>query len=323
MNHVINVYEPGGPDVLRYEQASVGKPGTGQVRLRQTAIGLNYLDIYFRRGEAQPPAYPFIPGTEAAGIIEDVGEGVDGLKPGQRVAYQLVLGSYAEVRVMPADRLVKIPDTIDDQTAAAMMLKGMTAEYLVRRTYPVKPGDTVLIHAAAGGVGLLLCQWASHRGATVIGTVSSPAKADLIRANGCEYPILYTQEDFVERVQEITHGQGVNVVYDGVGKSTFAKSLDVLKPFGLGVLFGWASGRVDPIDIHTLNKNSLSVTNPSLGTYTGSRELLEESAKALFEAVDKKIIKIPVNQTYALRDVQQAHQDLEARKTTGSTVLIP
>lgn len=320
---VIRVHEHGGPEVLRYENVEIVKPGPGEVRLRQTAVGLNFLDVYFRKGDITVKDMPFVPGHEGAGVVEAVGEGVTDSMVGQRVAYQLVMGSYAEERIISASRLVPLPDSISDEQGAAMMLKGMTAEYLVRRTYPVKPGETILIHAAAGGVGLILCQWAKHLGATVIGTVSTPKKAELVKAHGCDYPILYQEEDLVARVKDITGGEGVPVVYDGVGQATFMKSLDCLKPRGLMVLFGWSSGKVEPLNVHMLNAKSLSVTNPNLATYTASRTELLESAKALFDVVGSGAVKIEVNQRYPLKDAAQAHADLESRRTTGSTLLVP
>lgn len=319
----IRVHGCGGPEVLHYEKIDLQKPSAGEILLRQTAIGVNFLDVYFRRGELPIDQFPFTPGHEGAGVVEAVGEGVTKVKVGDRVAYQLVIGGYATHRMVPANRVVRLPDSISDEQAAAMMLKGMTAEYLVRRTYPVKSGDTVLIHAAAGGVGLLLIQWAKHLGATVIGTVSSQKKADFIKHYGCDYPIVYTQADFVEQVKDITKNEGVSVVYDGVGKDTFIQSLDCLKVKGQMILFGWSSGKVPPFDVHSLNAKSLSVANPSVGHYTASREDLLESATALFDVVARGVVKIEVNHRYSLDNAAQAHADLEARKTTGSIVLLP
>ena len=323
MTHAICIHQNGGPDVLRWEALDVPAPGPGEVRLRQTAVGLNYIDVYFRTGLYAAPTLPFTPGLEGAGVVEATGEGVATLKVGDRVAYASApIGAYAEVRLMPADRLVKVPDGISDQQAAAMMLQGMTTQYLVRRTYKVQAGETILVHAAAGGVGLMLCQWAKHLGATVIGTVSSEEKAALARANGCDHPIIYTREDFQSRVMEITNGQKVPVVYDSVGVDTFAKSLDCLAPLGMMVLFGQASGPVPPFELGTLAaKGSLFITRPTLFSYTAKREDLVTTANELFDVVGKGVVKIAVNQTYALADAAQAHRDLEARKTTGSTVL--
>ena len=323
MTHAIRIHQNGGPDVLRWETLDVPAPGPGEVRLRQTAVGLNYIDVYFRTGLYAAPTLPFTPGLEGAGVVEATGEGVTTLKVGDRVAYASApIGAYAEARLMPADRLVKVPDGISDQQAAAMMLQGMTTQYLVRRTYKVQAGEIILVHAAAGGVGLMLCQWAKHLGATVIGTVSSEEKAALARANGCDHPVIYTREDFQSRVMEITNGQKVPVVYDSVGVDTFAKSLDCLAPLGMMVLFGQASGPVPPFELGTLAaKGSLFITRPTLFSYTAKREDLVTTANELFDVVGKGVVKIAVNQTYALADAAQAHRDLEARKTTGSTVL--
>jgi NADPH2:quinone reductase len=322
MVQAIRFEKTGGPDVLIWQQVSVDKPGPGQVRLKHTAVGLNYIDTYQRSG-LYPMQLPSGLGGEGAGIIEEVGPGVTGLKPGDRVAYAGgPPGAYSEARVMPADRLVPVPDGITDQQAAAMMLKGMTAWYLVRRTHVVKPGETILIHAAAGGVGQIVCQWAKHLGATVIGTVGSDQKAALVKQHGCDHPIVYTREDFVARVGEITGGKKVPVVYDSVGKDTFFKSLDCLAPLGLLALFGQSSGSVPPVDLGILaGKGSLFVTRPTLNTYTASREDLLTAANDLFSVVKSGAVKISINQTYPLRDAAQAHRDLESRKTTGQTVL--
>ena len=321
MSHAIRIHQVGGPEVLQWEQADVGVPGPGQVRLKQTAVGLNFIDVYHRTG-LYPLPLPFVPGMEGAGVVEAVGDGVTHLRTGERVAYASVIGAYAETRLIPADRLVKLPANIDDRTAAAMMLQGMTARYLILDIYKVGPGDTILIHAAAGGVGLIVCQWAAALGATVIGTVSSDEKAALAKANGCHHPIVYTREDFQARLLEITGGKKLPVVYDSVGKDTFMKSLDCLQPRGLMVLFGASSGAVPPFDLSVLSqKGSLMITRPTLATFVASRPLLEENAADLFDVVGSGKVKIYVNQTYALKDAAQAHRDLEARKTTGSTVL--
>jgi NADPH2:quinone reductase len=324
MTHAIRFRQTGGPDVLEWEEVAIGKPAPAEVRLRHTAIGLNYIDTYHRTG-LYPVPLPSGIGIEAAGIVEAVGANVKDLKPGDRVAYAGgPLGAYAEVRVMPAERLVKLPKTLSDRQAAAVMLKGMTAEYLLRRTYKVRPGDTILIHAAAGGVGLLMCQWAKALGATVIGTVSSNEKAALAKAHGCRFPIVTTHENFVDRVHEITRGQRLPVVYDSVGKDTFMGSLDCLVPRGLLVMFGNASGAVPPFDLGMLSaKGSLFVTRPTLVHYTATRQELQASAKAVFKVVGAGTVKIAINQTYALHNAAHAHRDLEARKTTGSTVLVP
>jgi NADPH:quinone reductase len=322
---MVRVHEVGGPEVLRFEQVEVGAPGRGQVRLRQTAIGLNFIDVYFRTGLYPQPSLPFTPGLEAAGVVEAIGEGVTEVGVGDRVAYAAPpIGAYAEARLMQADRLVRLPDGISDQQAAAMMLKGMTAHYLLRRTFPVQSGQTILFHAAAGGVGLIACQWAKHLGARVIGTVGSEAKAELARAHGCDVPIRYDREDVVSRVRDLTDGKGVPVVYDSVGKSTFEQSLDCLAPRGMLVAFGQSSGNIPPLNLGILSqKGSLYVTRPTLMTYTAARDDLLASAKELFDVVQSGAVKIEIHQTFALRDAADAHRALEARQTTGSTVLLP
>ena len=324
MVKAIRIHKAGGPEVLAWEDVAVDKPGAGQILVRHGAVGLNYIDVYHRTG-LYPITYPSGIGMEGAGTVEAAGSGVTDLKPGDRVAYASApLGAYAEARLMPADKVVRVPDSISDRDAAAMMLQGMTVEYLIRRTYPVKQGDAVVIHAAAGGIGLIFCQWAKHLGATVIGTVSSDEKAKLAKAHGCDHAIVYTREDFAKRVREITGGAGVPVVYDSIGKDTFEGSLDCLRPRGLMVSFGNASGPVPPFSPAILGaKGSLYLTRPSLVAYTAARADLLESARALFDVVTSGAVKIAVNQTYPLRDEAQAHRDLEARKTTGSTVLIP
>lgn len=325
MAGVVRVHELGGPEVLRYEEVEIGAPGPGQVRLRQTAVGLNYIDIYFRTGLYPAPDLPFTPGLEAAGIVEEVGEGVSDVTAGQRVAYAAPpLGAYAESRLMVADRLVAIPEGISDEQAAAMMLKGMTAQYLLRRTFPVQAGQTILFHAAAGGVGTIACQWAKHLGATVIGTVGSDAKAELARAHGCDHVIRYDREDVAGRVREITGGKGVPVVYDSVGQATFETSLDCLSPLGIMVSFGQSSGKIPPVDLGILSqKGSLYVTRPTLMTYTATREDLMATARDLFDVVRRGAVRIDINQRFALREAADAHRALEGRETTGSTVLLP
>jgi NADPH:quinone reductase len=321
MTHAIRIHKPGGPEVLQWEEISLGNPGLGEIRLRHSAVGLNFIDVYHRTG-LYPLPLPFIPGMEGAGTVEAIGEGVTDLRPGDRVAYAGVIGGYAEARLIAADRVVKLPETIGDEVAAAMMLQGMTVQYLIRKVYPVKAGDTILIHAAAGGVGLILCQWASSLGATVIGTVSSEEKAALARANGCHHTIIYTREDFQARVLDITSGAKLPVVYDSIGKDTFLKSLDCLRPRGMMVTFGQASGPVGPIDLGILGqKGSLIVTRPTLQSFIATRAELTETTNDLFEIVGNGTVKIAVNQTYALKHAADAHADLEARKTTGSTVL--
>jgi len=325
MTKAIRIHETGGPEKLSWDDIKVGQPGDGEVRLKQTAIGLNYIDTYHRSGAYPLPSLPTVIGMEAAAVVDSVGAGVTELKAGDRVAYAgAPLGAYAEERLMPAHRLVKLPDAISDQQAAAMMLQGMTVQYLIRRTHAVKSGETILVHAAAGGVGLILCQWARHLGATVIGTVGTDEKAELAKAHGCTHPVIYTRENFVERVKEITDGAGVPVVYDGVGKDTFMDSLDCLSPLGLMVIFGSASGSPPPIDTAILSaKGSLFLTRPTLLTYVAKREDLVNTAKELFEMVQSGAVKIEVNQTYPLKEAAQAHRDLHARKTTGSTIFLP
>lgn len=321
--HAIRIHENGGPEVLRWEEVTVGDPGPGEVRVRNTAIGLNFIDTYQRSG-LYPMPLPMTLGSEGAGVIEKIGAKVKGFKLGDRVAYAGPIGAYAEAVLRPADKLVKIPAGVSDQTAAAMMLKGMTAWYLVRRTYKVKKGDTILVHAAAGGVGLILCQWGKYLGATVIGTVGSEAKAAIAKKAGCKHVIVAEREIVSKRVREITKGKGVPVVYDGVGKETFMDSLDCLAPLGVMASFGNASGAVPPVNIGILAaKGSLFLTRPTLGSYTATRADLEAAARDLFAVVKKGAVKIVINQSYPLRDAAQAHRDLEGRKTTGSTVLIP
>ncbi|CAA0091597.1 Quinone oxidoreductase 1 [Starkeya nomas] len=325
MAWAIRIHETGGPEVLKYEEISLGSPGPGEVRLRHTAIGLNFIDTYFRSGlYPVPQGLPFIPGNEAAGIVVEVGEGVGDLKPGDRVAYGSSLGAYCTERIISAAVLVKLPETISDETAAAMMLKGMTARYLLRQTFKVKAGDTILVHAAAGGVGLILCQWAAHLGATVIGTVGSAEKAELARANGAAYTINYNEENFAERVKEITEGALCDVVYDGVGQATYPASLDCIKPRGLFASFGNASGAIQNFSLLALSqKGSLYATRPTLFTHISTRAALLENANDLFGAVGSGVVHIPVNQRFRLADAAEAHRALESRRTTGSTVLLP
>lgn len=325
MSKAIRIHAHGGPEALVYEDADPGRPGPGQILVKHTAIGLNFIDIYFRTGlYPAPNGLPLVPGGEAAGVVLELGEGVEGLKVGDRVAYVINTGAYAEQRVIAADRVVTIPDGISDEQAAAMMLKGMTAEYLVRRTFKVGPGDTILYHAAAGGVGLILGQWAKHLGATVIGTAGSPEKAELARAHGYDHIIDYRTQDFVTEVARLTDDRKCDVVYDSVGKDTFPGSLDCLRPLGTFVSFGQSSGPIPPFNIALLaQKGSLFATRPTLFVYNAKREALETSAKALFDVVLNGIVEIKINQTYALKDAGRAQADLEGRKTTGATVLIP
>ena len=325
MTKAIRIHAPGGPGVLSWEDVQVDRPGPGQVHIRQSAVGLNFIDVYHRTGLYPLGELPATPGMEGAGVVVATGEGVVDLAPGDRVAYAgLPPGAYAEERLIPAHRLVKLPQAISDQQAAGMMLQGMTVQYLLRSTFHVKPGDTVLIHAAAGGVGLIACQWAKHLGATVIGTVGTPEKAALAKEHGCDFPLLYRTEDWVAQVREITAGEGVPVVYDSIGRDTFMKSLDCLRPLGLMVSYGQASGPIGSFDPGILAaKGSLFLTRPTLMTYTANREDLLASAADLFAVVASGAVKIEVKQTYPLREAAQAHRDLEARKTTGSTILLP
>lgn len=321
----VRVHEVGGPEVMKLEEVAVGVPGPGEVKIRHTAVGLNFIDTYFRSGlYPAPGGLPFTPGNEAAGVIEAVGEGVGHVKVGDRVAYGTAFGAYCSDRVMSAATLVTLPDAISDETAAAMMLKGMTARYLLRQTYPVKAGDVVLVQAAAGGVGQILCQWASHLGATVIGTAGSPEKCEIARKAGAAYTIDYSKENFAERVKEITDGELCHVVYDGVGQATYPASLDCLRPRGMWVSFGNASGAIQNFSLFLLSqKGSLYAARPTLFTHVATREALDANAADLFDVVSRGIVTIPVNQRYALGDVVAAHRDLEGRKTTGSTVLLP
>ena len=324
MPFAIRIHQTGGPEVMRWEEVAVGDPGPGEARIRHAAVGLNYIDTYHRTG-LYPLPLPSGLGMEGAGVVEAVGEGVVDLKPRDRVAYAGgPVGAYSQVRCLPADRLLKLPDGIDFRTGAAMMLQGLTAAYLLRRTYALQAGDTVLIHAAAGGVGLIACQWAKALGATVIGTVSNEAKAELARAHGCDHIIYYTREDVAKRVRELTAGEGVAVVYDGVGKDTFAGSLDSLRVRGMMVIFGNASGPVAPFDPLLLSqKGSIFITRPTLGHYTAKRDELVALGSELFDVVSAGTVEIAVNQSYELADAASAHRDLEARKTTGSTILLP
>jgi NADPH2:quinone reductase len=324
MPKAIVMNETGGAEVLRWVDYDPGQPEPGEVLLRQEAVGLNFIDIYHRTGLYPLPSLPATPGLEGAGIVEAIGEGVTEVAVGDRVAYAAPPpGAYAEVRRMPAHRMVKLPEGISTRQGAAMMLQGMTARYLLHGCYKVKSGDTILIHAAAGGVGSILCQWAKHLGATVIGTAGSAQKAELAKSNGCDYPIIYTQEDFVARVKDITDGKGVDVVYDSVGQSTFMQSLDCLRPMGMMVSFGQSSGPVEPMNLGLLAaKGSLFITRPTLMTYTAKREDLLAHAADLFDVVEKGVVKIEVRQTFPLAEAAQAHRELEARKTTGSSVLL-
>jgi NADPH2:quinone reductase len=321
MPHAIRVHEFGGPEALKWEEVEIGDPAPGQVKIRQEAAGLNFIDVYHRTG-LYKQELPFTPGVEGAGVIEAVGAGVDNVKVGDRVTYASQIGGYAEERLIAADRVVKMPESISFEQAAAVMLQGLTARMLIRAIHPVKPGETILIHAAAGGVGLIVCQWAKALGATVIGTVGTDEKAELARAHGCDHPIVYTRQDFAAEVDRITQGKKLPVVYDGVGKDTFMKSLDCLRPLGLMVSFGNASGPVEPISPLLLSqKGSLFLTRPTLNHYIATREELEQSANELFGMIQSGKVKAEVNQRFALKDAAEAHRALEGRKTRGSTVL--
>ena len=323
MTYAVRIHETGGPEVLRWEAIDVPDPGPGEALIRQTVAGLNFIDVYFRTGLYPAPAFPATIGNEGAGVVEAVGDGVTEVAVGDRVVYCMSLGSYAQRRLVASKQLVKIPDGISDEQAAAVMLKGCTVQYLVRRTYAVQPGETVLFHAAAGGCGLIACQWLKHLGVTVIGTVGTPEKAELAKAHGCDHPVVYTEESFVDRVKELTGGKGVPVVYDSVGRDTFDDSLRCLQPRGLMVSFGNASGAVDPFRPAVLAaRGSLYLTRPTLATYTATRAELEATTAELFDVIRTGAVKVEVNQTYALQNVAEAHRDLEARRTSGSTVLL-
>jgi NADPH:quinone reductase len=321
----VRVHKVGGPEVLTYEEIDIGAPGAGQIKVKQHASGVNFIDTYFRMGMyPSPVGLPFVAGNEAAGEVVAVGSGVTEFKVGDRVAYVVALGGYATERIVPADRAIKLPANISYEQAAAMMLKGMTAEFLVRRTFKVGKGMNVFVHAAAGGVGLILCQWANYLGANVIGTVGSKEKAAIAKANGCHHTILYRDEDFVARTKEITGGKMCEVIYDGIGKTTFPGSLDCLKPLGMFVSFGSASGQIEGFNIGLLQqKGSLFATRPTLNTYAAKHEDLLAIAADLFDVVGKGAVKIPVSQKYALKDAMKAHKDLEGRSTTGSSILVP
>jgi NADPH2:quinone reductase len=321
---VVRIHEYGGPEVLRIESIGVGEPGPGEVRVRHTAIGLNFIDIHHRTGRYPSPGFPVTLGMEAAGVVEAVGEGVTEVGPGDRVAYAgETPGADCQLRIMAPRRLVRLPDWLDDETAAAVMLKGLTANYLLRGAYPVRAGETVLVHAAAGGIGLIMCQWARHLGATVIGTVSTDEKAALAREHGCEHAIVYTREDVVAKVREISGGQGLPVVYDGVGGSTFESSLSCLRRRGMLVSYGTAGGPIPPFDLFRLNRmGSLYVTSAGLADYIHERDELLTRADEMFEVVRTGAVRIRVQQRYALADVVRAHRDLEARRTVGSSILL-
>ncbi|TMV06296.1 quinone oxidoreductase family protein [Brucella haematophila] len=324
MINAIRVHQNGGPEVLNYEQIEIGEPGPGEAKVRHEAVGLNFIDVYFRTGLYKAAQMPFTPGNEGAGTVTAIGAGVENVKIGDRVAYVATPGSYADERILPADRLVIVPESIDLKTAASMMLKGMTAQYLLRRTFRVEAGQTILFHAAAGGVGLIAGQWAKHLGARVIGTAGSPEKIALAKKHGYDHVINYRTENFAEKVRELTNGEGVDVVYDSVGRDTYMGSLDVLKPLGMFACFGQSSGVIPPFDLGLLaQKGSLFATRPTLFNYVAKRPDLEKTAAELFDVVGSGAVKIEINQTYALKDARKAHEELEARKTTGTSILLP
>jgi NADPH2:quinone reductase len=324
MAKAVRVHQTGGPEVLTLEDVEVPAPGKGEVKIRQRACGINFIDTYFRTGLYKAPALPFIAGNEASGDVIEVGPGVTGFHPGDRVAYTYALGGYASERLMPADRLVKLPDMITYEQGAVLMLKGLTVHYLLHKTFKVEPGHNVLIHAAAGGIGLLACQWAKALGANVIGTVGSAEKAELAARNGCDHVILYKDTDFVAEVKKITRGELCNVVYDGVGKTTFPGSLDCLRPLGLFVSFGNSSGVVPPFSVGELQRRgSLFATRPTLNDYIAKRRDLLEAADTMFAAVISGSLQVPIHHAYALKDAAKAHRDLESRATTGASILKP
>ena len=322
------IYEKGAPDVFRWEEVEVGVPGRGEIRIRNEAVGVNYVDTYHRRGMPHPwpvPELPLVLGFEGAGVVTEVGEGVDGLSPGDRVGYAMPPhGAYSQERIYPAEKAVRVPEGIGARAVAALMLKGLTAQYLLRRTYRVEPGDTILVHAAAGGMGLILCQWARHLGATVIGTVGTEEKAEQARAAGCDHAIVHGEGDFVATVREVTDGEGCAVVYESIGKDTFRRSMDCLRPLGMMASYGHASGAPDPVDVIELGaRGSLFLTRPAIMHYMAKREDLVAGAKELFEVVRNGAVEPAVNHLYPLSEAAEAHRAIEARRTTGATVLLP
>ena len=321
---VLQIHKYGGPEVLAWEDVDLPEPGTGEVLIRHTAIGFNFVDTYHRTGQfGNKDTFPLVLGSQGVGIVRAIGKGVSNLNIGERITYSNLLGSYSESRIVPAERMVKLPKDISDELAAAAFLRGLTAYYLLKRLYPVQPGETILVHAAAGGAGLIICQWAKAIGAKVIGTVGTDAKAEIVRSNGCDYPIVYTRENFVEKVMEITNGKGVPVVYDSVGRDTFMKSLECLSPMGMGINFGTASGQVEPFPMQHLHKKSLIVTRPTLATYISNRKDLDTASKEVFEVLRKGIVNIKITGRYKLKDAAQAHIAIESRKTSGVMILLP
>jgi NADPH2:quinone reductase len=321
---VLRIHQHGGPEALTWDEIDLPDPGPGEVLIRHTAIGFNFVDTYHRTGQlGHTVTFPLILGSQGAGVVEAIGDGVDGLTIGDRVTYANLLGSYTEARIVPADRMVKTPDDISDELAAAAFLRTLTAHYLLKRLYPVQPGETILVHAAAGGTGQILCQWSKALGATVIGTVSTDAKAEIARAAGCKHTIVYTHDNFPDKVMEITNGEGVPVVYDSVGRDTFLGSLECLQPMGMGINFGTASGQVEPFPLQHLHKKSLIVTRPTLATYVAKREDLKAASKEVFEVLRDGTVKIDITQRFALKDAAQAHRAIENRETTGTMILLP
>ena len=324
MTKVIQIHRHGGPEVLKWEDADVADPGPGEVLIRQTAVGLNFVDTYHRTGQMKHlVTFPMILGVQGVGVVDAAGPGVEDLKTGDRVTYAGLQGAYAEARIVPAERMIVLPADISDELAAAAFLRALTAEYLLRRLYRVQPGETILVHAAAGGAGQIICQWAKALGATVIGTVGTDAKADLVKGLGCDHAIVYTREDFAQRVMDITGGEGVAVAYDSVGRDTFMGSLDCLRPMGHAVNFGTASGQVEPFPLQHLHKKSLTVTRPTLATYIAKREDLEMASDAVFGVLRDGTVKVDITARYALADTADAHRDLESRDTTGAMILVP
>jgi NADPH2:quinone reductase len=321
---VLRIHQHGGPEALTWDEIDLPDPGPGEVLIRHAAIGFNFVDTYHRTGQlGHTVTFPLILGSQGAGVVEAIGDGVDGLTIGDRVTYANLLGSYTEARIVPADRMVKTPDDISDELAAAAFLRTLTAHYLLKRLYPVQPGETILVHAAAGGTGQILCQWSKALGATVIGTVSTDAKAEIARAAGCKHTIVYTHDNFPDKVMEITNGEGVPVVYDSVGRDTFLGSLECLQPMGMGINFGTASGQVEPFPLQHLHKKSLIVTRPTLATYVAKREDLKAASKEVFEVLRDGTVKIDITQRFALKDAAQAHRAIENRETTGTMILLP
>ncbi|MDA1091167.1 MAG: quinone oxidoreductase [Proteobacteria bacterium] len=324
MTKVMQIHQHGGPEVLSWDDVELADPGPGEALIRHTVIGFNFVDTYHRSGQlGHKVTFPLIPGSQGAGIVEALGADVEGLKVGDRVTYANLLGAYAEARVVPAARMIVLPDDISNELAGAAYLRALTAEYLLKRLYPVQPGETILVHAAAGGVGQIMCQWAKALGATVIGTVGTDAKADLVRGLGCDHPIVYSRENFVDRVMEITNGKGVPVVYDGVGKDTFMGSLDCLAPMGMGINYGTASGQVEPFPLQNLHKKSLKVTRPTLATFIAAREDLEAASEEVFKVLRGGTVKVDITKTFALKDAANAHRAIESRATTGAMILVP